>query len=263
MTAYIEYVFLENFILDGLLLYGSCRFTKTPVRYARLCVSAGVGGVYALVSPFIRLPIFWGWVLKICVGAGLCLLAFGRIHNRKEWGRYAFFLTAFLLFTFVVAGFLLTVWQNLARKPSFVLVLTVLALGIAGIEIFLAVYRQKRRIHSCMYECVVFGADKRAVTQGYWDSGNMAQKDGLPVCFISPLLFFKVFGDFAGGVERLRITTVAGEREVPIVLGKILVKAGKNARLQEVYFSPSKHIVFREYEVLLPAGLASGQAHGA
>lgn len=251
MTAYIEYVFLENFLLDGLLLFGAQRFTKTRVRWARTVCSAGLGGGYALLSPFLRLSVFLNWVLKFCVGAVLCLCAYGRITTKKQWGRYAFFLSAFLLFTFVVAGFLLSVYDGLSQKPPFLAVLCAVVVGVGVVELFWTVHRKKRKRYAYIYDCCVVG-EKQIKTRGYLDSGNLAKKDGLPVCFLSPLLFYEAFSHTDVG-EKTVITTVAGQKEIWVYKGKVVLRLdGKNV-LREVYFSPSKHIVLREYELILPA----------
>lgn len=255
MTAYIEYVFLENFILDGLLLFGSCRFTKTRVRYARLCLSAGLGGIYALLSPFIRLPVFLAWTLKVCVGACLCLLAFGRIRNKKDGGRYAFFLTAFFLFTFVVAGLLLSFWDTLKEKPPFLAVLVAILFAVAVVEAFLSVHKRKHKLRAYLYDCYVLGKNKRVFASGYLDSGNLAEKDGLPICFLSPLIYYEAFGGWEEGNEKretVRISTMSGEREVWARKGEIILKARKKEIRREVYFSPSKNMLVREYDVILP-----------
>lgn len=251
MTAYIEYVFLENFLLDGLLLIGAHRFTKTRVCPIRTVLSAGLGGIYALLSPFIDLPVFWNWVLKCCVGALLCLCAYGKVNTKKQWGRYAFFLSAFLLFTFVVAGFLLSVWHELPQKPPFLAVLFAVATGIGALEIFVSVHRKKRALYAYIYNCIIVGKT-RIKARGYMDSGNVAKKDGLPVCFVSPLLFYEAFSYTTAG-EKTRIITVAGEKEILVYKGELYVQTDGKTCAREVYFSPSKHIVLRDYEVVFPA----------
>ena len=256
MTAYIEYVFLENFLLDGLLLFGACRLTKTRVRYLSLSLSCVLGGVYALLSPFIRLPELLHIVLKFCVGACLCLFAFGRIKNKKEWGRYAFFCGAFFLFTFAVGGFLVAVWSRIATKIPFIFVLLAVVAVLCFLEVFGGVMRRKYKTFSYVYNCIIQTGEKQVTARGYLDSGNVAVVNGLPVCFVSPETFYSAFGDSALWDENkqyAKIVTVSGEKEIAVYLGKLALKNGKDTRFQTVYFSPSKHMLFREYELLLPA----------
>lgn len=256
MTAYIEYVFLENFLLDGLLLFGACRLTKTRVRYLALALSCVCGGVYALLSPFIRLPIPLDILLKFSVGACLCLLAFGRIKNRKEWGRYAFFCSAFFLFTFAVGGFLTAVWSRFPKKIPFIFVLLAIAVLLFALETFFGGMRRKQKAFAYIRNCIIQTGEKQVTARGYLDSGNLAVVNGLPVCFISPETLYSAFGESAlWGANRkfAKIVTVSGEKEIAVYLGKLALKNGKNTVFQTVYFSPSKHMLFREYEILLPA----------
>ncbi len=148
---------------------------------------------------------------------------------------------------------MLTVWQSLTAKPPFIVVLIVIAVGIAVVEIVFERYKRKRELHTYIYECLVVGECAQARAQGYLDSGNLVKKNGLPVCFVSPLVFFKAFGGLDYGGERALVSTVSGEREMLLVKGKIGVKIGRKEREKEVYFSPSKNMLFREYEIILPA----------
>lgn len=251
MTAYIEYVFLENFLLDGLLLFGAHRCSKIRVHYGRLCLSAGLGGIYALLSPFILLPAHWNWLLKFCIGALLCLCTCGRLKKKKDWYRYAFFFASFVLFTFMVAGFLLSVWNKLPQKPPFLAVLVSMVIGVGVMETFFTVHRRKMQNQVYLYSCFVIGKT-RVKARGYLDSGNVAKKNGLPICFLSPLTFYEAFSYTAEG-EQTMITTVAGEKSIRVYKGELCVRLQGESVVREVYFSPTSHMVFREYEIILPA----------
>lgn len=252
MTAYIEYVFLENFLLDGLLLYGASRFTKMRIGKIRLFISACVGGAYALLSPFITLPIVLEKILTMCVGVLLTLLAYGRLKNKTEWGRYAFFCFTFFVFACMVAGFILAVWDKMAKKPPFLLVLVLMAVCIGIGETFAYVYHKKSQVFAQVINCYIMVGKKRILTRGFLDSGNLAQKDGVPICFICPLAFYKAFG-FPQREERAVIQTMTGERETAVYLGEIALKKGESTLVKQVYFAPTKNMLFREYEMILPA----------
>ena len=262
MTAYIEYVFLENFLLDGLLLLGACRVTKTRVRYGALAMAGAVGGGYSLLSPFIRLPMLLTTLLKFCVGACLCLLVYGRVRNKKEWGRYAFFCGAFFLFTFVCGGFLLSLWNGLPNKPPFLCVLVAVCVAVGMAEAFSRSVWKKRKLYACIYDCVIEVDGKKVTARGYLDSGNLAKVDGLPVCFLDPETFYLAFGEqVIGGQrqEKTSIATMSGVREITVYKGELLVKNKQGARTKQVYFSMAKNMLFREYEILLSACMIDEQ----
>ena len=68
MTVYIEYAFLQNFFLDGALVWLSLKGSKTPVKGRRIALSALVGGVFAVLYPLLGLTKWLGLTLKISVG---------------------------------------------------------------------------------------------------------------------------------------------------------------------------------------------------
>ena len=97
--------------------------------------------------------------------------------------------------------------------------------------------------------------------QGFWDSGNLAMKNNLPVCFICPSLFYDIFleGNFEkdrGQVcDEMQIYTLNGEKSVLLYRGELSIKKGKDILKREVYFSPSRNMLSRTYSLLLPSGI--------
>ena len=67
MVVYIEYALIENFLLDGLLLYLAVFTAKNTVKFGRLALSAAVGAVGALAVPLLPVAAFWAYpYLKTC-----------------------------------------------------------------------------------------------------------------------------------------------------------------------------------------------------
>ena len=88
MTVYIEYAFLENFLLDFLLLWLALRGGKEQITVKKLCLSACIGGLYAVIYPLLRLPEILRFLSKIAVGALMCAVAFGKLKNINEWAMH-------------------------------------------------------------------------------------------------------------------------------------------------------------------------------
>ena len=111
MEIYIEYAFLENFLYDYALLWLAFLAAQVKTRAWRLCLSAGLGGGFALLFPLLRLPSYLRAVLKLAVGAWMCMLAFGKLRGRKEWGKYGLVTILFFAFSFGFGGTLLAVYS--------------------------------------------------------------------------------------------------------------------------------------------------------
>ncbi len=260
MTVYIEYAFLENFLLDGVLLWLALVATKTPVRWGRLFFSALWGGVFAVIFPLLRLSEFLGGVLKISVGALLPLLSFGRIRTKKDWGRYAFNALFFFALTFAFGGALLGGRGSFSSEkfPQWGVFLGVVFLTAIALFLVEKTY-EKKGLHRYIYPCVARFEEKKAAILGFLDSGNMATKNGVPVCFLSADIFYDLCGkeilfeskDGGQVCDEMAIATVTGERKIPLKKGFLEVKFPKNPRNFEVYFALSTNMIGREYKVIL------------
>ena len=63
VEVYIEYAIVENFILDGLLLYLSFKTVRLPISKPRLLLAALFGSVFAVLFPL--LPLSDGYVFAV------------------------------------------------------------------------------------------------------------------------------------------------------------------------------------------------------
>ncbi len=261
MVVYVEYAFAENFALDMMLLYLSFRAAKVDFRWKKLLFSATVGAVFALCFPLLSLPDFLANCLKFLVGFLLCLLCF----DRFQWGRYAFTCVCFFFFSFAFAGAIFAVYNGFSRLENGYQIerapVALVLCGGVGFVLFilsaLKKFYQKRALHSHLYPCEIRYNTRAVNALGFLDSGNMATKNGIPVCFIAPDLSYDLWENelaFSNADKREEITilTVGGEKTLPLFKGelKIQTPSGVFTR-KEVYFSPSAHIVSREYKILL------------
>lgn len=256
MEIYIEYAFLENFLYDFALLWLAFFAAQVKAKRGRLCLSATLGGVFALLFPLLSLSKWQGTVLKLATGAVLCLLAFGRIYSKKRWEKYILVTLLFFAFGFGFGGTLLVVYGPLSigeKVPSFAVFLGFAVL--MGIGIFLVkVMYARRSARVGIYTCSLIAKEKCLTAEGFYDSGNLAVKDGIPVCFLSPAIFYELYGEeiLKGSGQvcvEMQISTLAGNKKVVLYQGEIEVEGVRSV----VYYAPSTHIIGKEYGVLINA----------
>lgn len=265
MVVYIEYALLENFLFDGVLLCLAHLISRQKIKWQRVLFSALFGAVFAVLYPLLRLPNILGVLLKLSVGFLLVLLSFGRIKSKKEWGRYAFTAFCFFALSFGYGGALTAMSKGSFKEktPSWVVFIGFALLAFATIVFARKLY-EKRALHAFVYKCRILYKQKVFATLGYLDSGNLATKNGLPVCFLSPELVYEIFGEeiMKGGgqvCDKMQIRTMSGEKNIPLYRAAIEIekKRGERAK-KEVYFAPSKNMISREYKVLLHAATLEG-----
>ena len=258
MTVYIEYAFLENFFFDGVLLSLALISVKAPLKWWRIVCSATLGGAFALAYPFLRLPSALLFLLKFSVGFLLCLIAFGGVKTKKQAGKYALSVTFFFAFSFAFGGALLGVSGKFTSHKPFWVTLGFVVLAVLAL-VFIKKLYQRRSVYAFIYECMVKNGEKSIRTTGFYDSGNLATKNGLPVCFLSPDLIYDLFSEEilekSGQVcAEMSISTLGGRKTTPLYRGKIQINGGE----KEVYFAVSTNMISREYKILLNAGIFEG-----
>lgn len=261
MTVYIEYAFLQNFLLDGALVWLSLKGSKTPVRKRKILLSALFGGVFAVVYPLLGLREVLGLVLKLASGVLLCMLAFGRLKSKREWGRFGVFTALFFALSFAFGGaifsgaqFFSGEWIKRVLTP-----LCFLLLALISLLLFQKLYK-KRAVWRHVYECRITCEGKTISALGFLDSGNMATKNGVPVCFLSPERAYELWGerwlfldeDRGQVCDEMQFSTVTGVKKAPLIKGslEIDVKEGIQ-RVNEVYFAVSSNMISKEYTMIL------------
>ena len=263
MTVYIEYAFLENFLLDGTLLVLALMSARAKICWWRVCLASSCGALFAIFYPFLRLPSGLDTLLKLSVGIGVCLLAYGRLRRKKDRGRYALTCALFFAFSFSFGGALVACsGGNTMQKTPVLAVFTAFAVG-SGIALWLVKKLYKRRkLYAYIYACEVSAFGKSIRAQGFLDSGNTAEKKGLPVCFLAPNLFYELYGDALftqEEQEKIRVVTMSGERSFPLCKGRLTIRLEKGNRIEkEVYFTSGGNMIAREYEILLNARVIEG-----
>ena len=261
MTVYIEYAFLQNFFLDGALVWLSLKGSKTPVKGRRIALSALVGGVFAVLYPLLGLTKWLGLTLKISVGVLLCMLAFGRLKGKREWGRFATFTLLFFALSFAFGGAISPLAEYFKKewvKPLLTPICFVL-LSAASLLLFQKLYK-KRALWRHIYECEIISGKKSVLALGFLDCGNMATKNGVPVCFLSPERAYELWGEEwlfhekqEGQVcDEMQIFTVAGVKKTALRKGDLHIRTDKGIeQRKEVYFAVSPNMIGKEYTLIL------------
>ena len=222
MIVYWEYAFLENALLDGLLLYLAGKCARRRVCIWRLCLAAALGGAFAVVFPLIALPVWAAYFVKVVSGVLICLIA-------CTGGAKACLIavSAFFAFTFALGGILTAAYSffgaETAGGTGFYVERAPVALVFAGAGIFVcaalawlrALYRH-RKIRQNLLECTLTAGARTVRWTGFADSGNCLIFRGEPVCVLSAAAVFALFGASPPSVGRMEVGTVNGSAERPV-----------------------------------------------
>ena len=114
---------------------------------------------------------------------------------------------------------------------------------------------QRRNLARLIYPCELRKGDRQVRAEGYLDSGNLAKKNGVPICFVNAEVFFDLFGvnAFDDGDDELKIATVTGEKKIKLfLLDELWIYSGKERNIvNKPYCAVSPALQGKEYGVLL------------
>ncbi len=234
MNVYVEYVILDNFVLDTLLLWAAALTIKIPCKKWRIAIGGVIGAACAVVSVY--LSGVWLYILKAGCLIAMCMSAVG-FGKKLFW-----YILLTVTYTFVAGGAIVGLFNLFKidyfdggfynmRIPLFVYVS---AFGVTFFLCFAIVnfVRQTKKIAPHLIKIVV-KLDKSYCLTGFCDSGNTLSYEGLPVCFVT-----KKFGGFSeyfakqlleNRTVRLPVTTVAGTVEVNAIAATVSVGGNERA----------------------------------
>ncbi len=223
MQVYIEFAFLENFLLDGVLLYLALACARLKVSAWRLILASAVGAIEAIVFPLISMPAWAAYLVKILGGTLLALIA-----ARGRPKQICIAAALFFLLTFALGGLLTAVYSFFGiayeEGAGYLVEQAPVGLVIGGAAMFAiltvcaakTLYRYRKHQKNIL-PCVVAVGEREVRWKGFADSGNNLFFHGDPVCVTSAIALLALYGkEKMREAGRMEISTVNGGREAPV-----------------------------------------------
>ena len=262
MNVYVEYVVLDNLVIDTLLLWAVALTLRISYKWWRLVLGGVVGAGTAVASTVVHG--FWLYLVKAACLLAMCVVAVG-------FGKKLFWhILLTVAYTFVLGGAVTGLFNlfNIdyvnsdgqfyqMKVPLFVYVLAVFLVAFLCYSIVVYVKNAKKVSPYRVKVCIEL--DKSYTVDGFCDSGNSLSYDGVPVCFVTKS--FKGFADYfvrqtlTGKVVEVDVTTVGGTQKVAAVEGKITLKGEQ----KKVYLALPKEKCQTDYNILLSNEFCGGE----
>lgn len=211
MNVYIEYVLIDNFVIDFLLL--KCTFTITgkKPKNKRLVISSIIGALFALTYPLINAitPI----IIAVKILFGLLLVLISQKYTCVK--DYYVNVVIFFLLTFLTGGAIIGACNLLGINysseisiaimflPTYIIIKTV----IEGVKY---IYRRKEEVKN-QVEIELIYKNNRVKTQGFIDTGNNLYSKGNPVVVISKKVFLGLTKNQLPTFWQMEYATVSGK----------------------------------------------------
>lgn len=97
ITIYLDMIFLENLIMNAIILYATAIILKIKPKFIRILMSSGIGSLYAIISYITQLQIYALIISKVILAIIMVYVAFNPQTIKKMWKQLLiFYLTSFV-----------------------------------------------------------------------------------------------------------------------------------------------------------------------
>lgn len=263
MTVYIEYVLIDNFVIDWLILKAALNTAGLTAAKKRLFLSSAIGAAVALVYPALKIhPVILA-LIKISAGFIMVLLSakFNRIKH------FVIVTALFFAYTALLGGAITAVCSVFNVNSSSeictaVMIVPAYILIKSARETVRYIYRRKETV-AFIYEADITAGGVTVSVNGFMDTGNGLYDGDSPVivCSLSVAQKFLSGGKILS-VKKIPVGTVNGKKFLPAFAAeKVIVykkeKSGKTlvATSDNVTLCVAKEGFSCGYEAILPPAI--------
>lgn len=194
MTIYVDQMFLENFIMNYIILYATSKFSGVKSKWYKLGISAGIGAIYVIFSYIFGFYNEQLISLKIILAVVMVLVGFN-IRGIKDFLKATVF---FFGITFLIGGasfglaFLLNFSMisegGVLYVEEFPVLMIVLGTAVSIIIIkWIGVFlRNRLNLQELLYDVKIKLFDKEVLIKAFLDSGHNVKETitGYPVIIV-------------------------------------------------------------------------------
>lgn len=180
MDIYIEYVIIDNFVIDFCIILAVLKTLSLKLSKPRVFSACAIGTALAIILPLFKLPDILALLIKISLSF-VMVIVFSRYKSKKQFA-YAFIL--FYTYTFVMGGAcfgLLYLYSSdislgatfnySSKVPVGAVVLAVLGY-IYLINLIVRFFKKRKDIISFLYDVHIYYKQNDITITGFLDSGN-------------------------------------------------------------------------------------------
>ena len=212
MTVYVEYVLIDNFVIDLLLFKTAFKITGKVVPRIRLVSCSLLGAVFALFYPLITENVLIITAAKILFGLFLtfCAAKFSCVKD------YAAFTAVFLGLTFFAGGIVIGVFSifgfDYSAEYSIGLMILPVYIALSVVKRLVTYFYRRKDVSGLIADVEIMCGDKTVKIKGFFDTGNGLYADFSPVIVVSKSAVAPLINPaFMKNAKRLSLSTAVGE----------------------------------------------------
>ncbi len=255
MIVFIEYVLLDNFIIDYLMLKATFNLTGITVKKRRLFLSAFLGAIIALIYPIMQSLGVLSTLIKILTGLLIVLVA-GKFNSKK-----AFYINVviFFVYTFITGGVILGIFSLFeiptSTEISVALMVIPVYFALKGLNEVVKYFFSRKTVANYTYKVKLVMYDNSLIFNAFLDTGNGLTDNGEPVIVCDKKVVTKLLGKNITKVKlkKLNVITATGQSQnLAFKLDKLILYIDdKENTFNNVSVCVSKQPLGADFDIIL------------
>jgi len=207
MEIYLEYVLIDNMVINGLILILTISLLRLNVKKTRIFISSLIGTGFAIITPFVVMPVLSMFLFR----ALIAVVMLSVIKKYQSIIEFASTYITFLAITFSMGGACFAILNAINAKttsngmliynaqiPVGFIVLIIAGYSYLMLNLIKNFYK-KKSINNFLYKVSIRNKAKTFTTNAFLDTGNrlINKQNNKPVIIIN----FKVFNELYKNVK--------------------------------------------------------------
>lgn len=202
MTIYLDVIFLENMVINYIILYATGVILKERIKQSRLIMGSTIGAIYSIIYYLFKLKIYSGLLIKIILSIVIIYVSFNS-NNLKDLLKkiLLFYLASFVFGGAVIAIIYMVNSQNITIQNgvlvgNYTIKTILIGIVVAYFTIIIAFKLIKTKIlkKDLICDISIMINNKEIKTKALIDTGNFLKDPitQIPVIVIEHTLLYDV-----------------------------------------------------------------------
>ena len=202
MTIYLDVIFLENIVINYIILYVTGLISKSKIKQKKILLGASIGAIYSIIYYLFKLKVYSSFIIKIILSIAIIYVVFNS-NNFKDLFKLVllFYLTSFVFGGAAIATIYMVDSQNITIQNgvlvgSYTIKTILIGIIVAYFTLIFAfkIMKSKLSKKDLICEIRVTLNNKIIKTKALIDTGNLLKEPitNLPVIVMEHTLLFDV-----------------------------------------------------------------------
>lgn len=202
MTVYLDVVFLENIVINYIIIYATGIISRVKIKQVRIFFGSAIGAIYSIIYYIFKLKMYSSVIIKVILSIVIIYVSF-KSKNLKELLKQT---VLFYLVSFVFGGAAIAIIymanshditiQNGVLLGSYTLKTILIGIIVAYFTVIIAfnIIRTKISKKDLICDISVEINNKGVLTKAMIDTGNMLKEPitNTPVIVMEHTLFYDI-----------------------------------------------------------------------